>query len=227
LIRLTKVSKAYLEGDRRRHVLRGVDVHIREGEWVALLGPSGSGKTTLLNLVGGLDTPDEGVVSVAGQAISDLSERARALYRRAGVGFIFQFFNLLPTLTVLENLLLPTELGGMDRTVAKRRAIHLLERVGLGDRRDSFPDVLSGGERQRVAVARSLVHEPPLVLADEPTGNLDAETGAGVLALMEELLRESGRTLLMVTHSDEWASRADRVLTLRGGTLHELPAAGR
>lgn len=226
MIRLTNVSKSYEEGDRHRRVLHDVHATVRDGEWVALLGPSGCGKTTLLNLVGGLDTPDEGTVSVGGETISALGERARALYRRSGVGFIFQFFNLLPTLTVLENLLLPTELGGMDPVAARKRARDLLERVGLGDRHASFPDVLSGGERQRVAVARALVHEPPLVLADEPTGNLDAETGAEVLVLMEELLRESGRTLLMVTHSQEWAARADRVLTLRGGTLHEPTALG-
>ena len=223
MIRLEQVSKSYREGDRDRSVLVSADVSISSGEWVALLGPSGSGKTTLLNLIGGLDVPDSGHVSVGGRAVSSMSERERSLFRRTEIGFIFQFFNLLPTLTVVENLLLPTELGGTDGPEARVRADALLRRVGLADRADSFPDVLSGGERQRVAVARALVHEPPVVLADEPTGNLDAATGASVLDLLEELLHGSGKTLLMVTHSDRVAARADRVLTLSDGVITEQP----
>ncbi len=226
MIRLERLSKAYTEGTVRRPVLVGASAEVKEGEWVALLGPSGSGKTTLLNLVGGLDVPDEGVVMVGDRCISALPERERSLYRRTVVGFIFQFLNLLPTLTVRENLLLPTELGGLDPGEAERRCARLLERVGLADRADSFPDVLSGGERQRVAVARALVHEPPLILADEPTGNLDARTGGEVLDLMEELLRESGKTLIIVTHSERVASRADRVLVLDGGVLREREGHG-
>ncbi len=221
MIRLERLYKSYTEGTVRRSVLAGASATVGDGEWVALLGPSGSGKTTLLNLVGGLDIPDQGEVIVGEQRVSALPERERSLYRRTEVGFIFQFLNLLPTLTVRENLLLPTELGRLDPRVAEGRATRLLQRVGLADRAHSFPDVLSGGERQRVAVARALVHEPPLILADEPTGNLDANTGAEVLDLLEELLRESRKTLLIVTHSERVASRADRVLVLEAGVLHE------
>ena len=223
MIRLVGVTKFYFEGGLRRPVLSDVSTEIGEGEWVALLGPSGSGKTTLLNLVAALDTPDQGVVEVGGRSVGDLSERDRALFRRSEIGFIFQFFNLLPTLTVLENLLLPAELGRIPDEVARERAMSLLDRVGLGDRAESFPDVLSGGERQRIAIARALVHEPPVILADEPTGNLDAETGAGVLRLMEDLLRDAGRTVLTVTHSERVAAHADRALTIRSGGLHPHP----
>ncbi len=221
MIRLERLYKSYTEGTVRRSVLAGASATVGDGEWVALLGPSGSGKTTLLNLVGGLDIPDQGEVIVGERRVSALPERERSLYRRTEVGFIFQFLNLLPTLTVRENLLLPTELGRLDPRVAEGRTTRLLQRVGLADRAHSFPDVLSGGERQRVAVARALVHEPPLILADEPTGNLDANTGAEVLDLLEELLRESRKTLLIVTHSERVASRADRVLVLEAGVLHE------
>jgi putative ABC transport system ATP-binding protein len=186
-----------------------------------VLGPSGSGKSTLLNLVSGIDRPDGGWVEVGGVRLTGLGERERTLVRRREIGFVFQFFHLLPTLTVRENLLLPLELRGRVGPAERERARALLARVGLEGRADAFPDRLSGGEQQRVAVARALVHEPALVLADEPTGNLDPDTGARALDLLEELVREHGRTLLAVTHSRDLATRADRVLRVEHGRLVE------
>jgi putative ABC transport system ATP-binding protein len=215
------LTKGYEEGGRRHEVLSGTEFEIRQGEFVVLLGPSGSGKSTVLNLVSGIDTPDRGTVEVAGVDLPSLSERDRTLFRRRHLGFVFQFFNLLPTLTVLENLLLPLELKGPVGEVEEGRARGLLERVGLESRGDAFPDRLSGGEQQRIALARALVHEPDLILADEPTGNLDPETGGRVLDLLDGLVREDGRTLLAVTHSRELADRADRVLQLDHGLVKE------
>lgn len=219
LLRLRDLSRSFREGDRVHAVLQGVTMDFARGERVALLGPSGSGKSTLLNLVSGIDLPDAGSVEVDGTDLTRLSEKDRTLFRRNHIGFVFQFFNLLPTLTVEENLLLPLELAGRAGREEHARARELLAAVGLGDRAAAFPDRLSGGEQQRVAVARAVVHRPLLVLADEPTGNLDAETGLRVLDLLEGLVRESGTTLLMVTHSPEVAARCDRILTVRGGAL--------
>jgi putative ABC transport system ATP-binding protein len=188
---------------------------------VALLGPSGSGKSTLLNLVSGIDTPDAGSIDIDGVRVTDLDERERTLFRRRHIGFVFQFFNLLPTLTVEENLLLPLELKGRLDAAARRRARELLEHVGLADRAATFPDRLSGGEQQRIALARALVHEPALILADEPTGNLDPATGEKMLDLLDRLVRDAGRTLLVVTHSRELAAHADRVLRIVDGRLEE------
>lgn len=204
-------------------VLQGVDVEVAAGEWVSLLGPSGSGKSTLLNLISGIDLPDQGSIWINGVKVSDLTEKERTLFRRKHIGFVFQFFNLLPTLTVAENLLLPLELaeGRGAAATGRQRVDALLERVGLADRADTFPDRLSGGERQRIAVARALVHDPALVLADEPTGNLDQKTGEHVIGLMEELVRERGTTLVVVTHSERLASRGDRVLELDDGVVEE------
>jgi putative ABC transport system ATP-binding protein len=176
----------------------------------------------LLNLISGIDLPDAGDVLVEGRAINRMTERERTLFRRDRIGFVFQFFNLIPTLTVLENLLLPLELAGRGKGERARAARELLERVGLADREASYPDRLSGGEQQRVAVARALVHDPWLVLADEPTGNLDLETGRRVLDLLDELIRSSGRTMIMVTHSREVIGLANRLVTLREGRLIEL-----
>jgi putative ABC transport system ATP-binding protein len=220
LIALRGVSKTFPEGDGKRVVFHGLDGEIRSGI-TALLGRSGSGKTTLLNLIGGIDLPTAGEIDIAGTRLTRLSERERTLFRRDRIGFVFQFYNLIPTLTVLENLLLPLELAGRTGRTARRKAQDLLEEVGLADRRGSWPDRLSGGEQQRVAVVRALVHDPPLLLADEPTGNLDGETGRQVLDLMEHLFRRAGKTLVLVTHSVEVARFADRILLIRDGRLVE------
>jgi putative ABC transport system ATP-binding protein len=219
LIRLRGVEKAYDDGSTRHEVLAGVDLDVLPGELVALLGPSGSGKSTLLNLVAGLDAPDAGTVHVAGRDVARLDERGRTLLRRHEIGFVFQFFNLVPTLTVLENIRLPLELTGRRDGDA---ALALLERTGLGHRARAFPEELSGGEQQRVAVARALAHGPRLVLADEPTGNLDASTGAVVLDLLAELVRERGTTMLVATHSSAVVERAGRVVALEEGRLRTV-----
>lgn len=221
-IEIRKLRKSYVEGDNARLIFEQLDLDIQHGEFIALLGHSGSGKSTLLNLVSGIDLPDAGQVRVNGHSITELSELERTRFRRRHIGFVFQFFNLIPTLTVEENLLLPLELNGLNRAAHHQRALGLLERVGLGKRRESFPERLSGGEQQRLAIIRALVHEPLLLLADEPTGNLDAETGARVLELLLELHRQAGTTVLMVTHSRELAAQASRILHLEAGRVQEI-----
>jgi putative ABC transport system ATP-binding protein len=223
-VELSAVFKSYREGQSERVVLRGVDLRVAAGEIVVLLGRSGSGKSTLLNLVSGIDRPTSGTVRVEGVDVAAQSETARTRLRRRRIGFIFQFFNLIPTLTVEENLRLPLELNGVDGAGGRARALDLLSEVGLADRAASFPDRLSGGEQQRVAVARALVHDPALVLADEPTGNLDAESARQVLALLAGLARRAGKTVIAASHSDEVAALADRVLTLADGRLLERTA---
>ncbi len=218
-IRLVGLSKAYREGERRRVVLDNVSAGFGRGEFVALLGRSGSGKSTLLNLVSGIDRPDAGQVWIGDQELTAMSERERTLFRRHQIGFIFQFFNLIPTLTVLENVTLPLELGGTAPKAARAAAEPLLAAVGLWERADAYPDRLSGGEQQRVAIARALAHDPLLVLADEPTGNLDEESGRAVLALLDRLTRQAGKNLLLVTHSAEAAAYADRVFRLHEAHL--------
>jgi len=229
-IRLRELSKTYMEGDRKRVVLAGASADFARGEFVALLGRSGSGKSTLLNLVSGIDRPDAGEVWVDGRELTGLTERERTLYRRRQIGFIFQFFNLIPTLTVLENVTLPLELEGCSPRAAAAAAEPLLDAVGLLARTATFPDKLSRGEQQRIAIARALVHDPALVLADEPTGNLDEATGHSVLALLDRLTRQAGKNLLLVTHSAESAAWADRVLLLRDGkletTVHPMKKPG-
>ena len=224
-IDLVEITKSYREGDRRQVVLDRIDLRVETGELVVLLGKSGSGKSTLLNLLAGIDQPDSGRVRIAGVEITSLSERDRTIFRRRHIGFIFQFFNLLPTLTVLENLLLPLELEGSVGPEEKERCQELLSAVGLADRSEAFPDRLSGGERQRVAVARGLVHRPELILADEPTGNLDVDTSVEVIELLDRLTRKSGRTLFMATHSREVVGVADRIFTVDHGRLVEVEAA--
>ncbi|MFO7811465.1 MAG: ABC transporter ATP-binding protein [Pelovirga sp.] len=221
LVRIDSLSKSFREGETVRQIFQGLNVAIAPGEFVALLGRSGSGKSTLLNLLSGIDQPDRGTVLIAGQNLTTLSERERTLFRRRNIGFIFQFYNLIPTLTVLENLLLPLELIGTSDSVARQQAQTLLNEVGLADRAAGYPDRLSGGEQQRVAVARALIHRPRLLLADEPTGNLDAETGQQVLNLFTRLAQQYNMTTLMVTHSLEVAGLADRILTIRDGQLFE------
>ena len=223
IIELRGVTKTYREGDTTRAVLVGVDATIRRGELCVLIGRSGSGKSTLLNLIGGIDAPTSGAIVVDGTDLAAAPEAARTLFRRHHVGFVFQFFNLIPTLTVEENLCLPLELNGRQRDAARERAASLLAEVGLAGREAAFPEHLSGGEQQRVAVARALVHEPLLVLADEPTGNLDLDTGRQVLELLDRLTRQAGRTMVMATHSAEVMGLADRIFRLQDGRLVETP----
>ncbi len=223
---LRGVSKIYREGERRRAVLRDVDLGVAPGELLILLGRSGSGKSTVLNLLAGIDAPTKGVVLLGGQPLSRLDERRRTLLRRDRIGFIFQFFNLIPTLTVEENLLLPLELAGKLSDAERRRALELLDSVGLADRRASFPDVLSGGEQQRVAIARALAHDPLLLLADEPTGNLDLETAEEIIELLERAARDHGKTLVVATHSREVAALGDRVLAIEDGRFVERSDTG-
>jgi len=223
-VELVHVSKTYREGDSDRAVLSDVSVAIAPGEIAVLVGRSGSGKSTLLNLIAGIDRPTSGRVVVDGTDVTALDEDARTRFRRRRIGFVFQFFNLIPLLTVEENLLLPLELNGLAGPAGVARARGLLERVGLGDRGASLPERLSGGEQQRVAIARALVHDPALILADEPTGTLDAETAAAVLALLDGLAREAGKTVVMVTHSREVVGVADRIFAVQRGRLVEQAA---
>src|SRR5215207_4699701 len=222
-LRFHDLTKSFYEGDVRRVVLQNAHAEFQAGEITAILGKSGSGKSTLLNLISGIDAPDSGEIWVDGQNLTTLSERDRTLFRRARVGFVFQFFNLIPTLTVGENVSLPLELNRVPRPNIHKKAQDVLETVGLLDRWKTFPEKLSGGEQQRVALARALVHDPLLILADEPTGNLDEETGAQVMSLLARLTREQNRTLLLVTHSVEAASHADRILRLLHGQLIPEP----
>ncbi len=218
---LRDVTKIYREGERRRAVLTGVNLRVASGELVILLGRSGSGKSTVLNLLAGIDSPTDGEVLLGGQSLGRLPERERTLMRRDKIGFIFQFFNLIPTLTVEENLLLPLELAGRLSDAERRRALELLDTVGLAERHASFPDVLSGGEQQRVAIARALAHDPLLLLADEPTGNLDLDTAEEIIGLLERSARNAGKTLVVATHSREVAELGDRVLTIEDGHFVE------
>ncbi|HXH04681.1 MAG TPA: ABC transporter ATP-binding protein [Candidatus Competibacteraceae bacterium] len=222
LIELRGLGKSYREGERSRSVFQGLTLAIERGAQVALLGPSGSGKSTLLNLLAGIDLPDAGTLKVDGIELPRLDEGARTRFRRRHVGFVFQFFNLIPTLTVAENIRLPLELNGLDTPAELARVAALLARVGLQDRQHSYPEQLSGGEQQRVACLRALIHRPALLLADEPTGNLDIASGRRVLELLLELTAEAGSTLLLVTHSNEVAETCERVLELRQGRLVQV-----
>jgi putative ABC transport system ATP-binding protein len=218
-IELRQLSKSFTEGRRRHRVLDDVSAEFLRGETIAVRGRSGSGKSTLLNLIGGIDTPDEGRVIVAGTDLTGLSERDRTLFRRRHIGFVYQAFNLVPTLDVADNIRLVLELNGVPAREGQRRIEELLMAVGLGDRAASYPDVLSGGEQQRVAIARALCHEPAVVIADEPTGNLDDSTAEVVLELLDRLVRERGGTMLIATHSARVASVCDREIEIHGGRL--------
>jgi putative ABC transport system ATP-binding protein len=222
-IRLAGLSKKYKEGDKERVVLRDAHAAFPKGEFAAIVGKSGTGKSTMLNLISGIDEADSGEVWVGEHNLLALDERQRTLFRRHNIGFVFQFFNLIPTLTVWENITLPLELDGSLTEGGRQRAASLLDEVGLGDRHNTFPDRLSGGEQQRVALARALVNDPLLLLADEPTGNLDERTGSIILDLMDRLTRQQGKNVIMVTHSMEAASYADRVLRLHDHQLEEEP----
>ncbi|NCF66796.1 MAG: ATP-binding cassette domain-containing protein [Chloroflexi bacterium] len=221
VVRLQALSKEFIEAGRVRRVLDGIDLSIEGGEFVALLGHSGSGKSTLLNLISGIEKPTSGSISIQDVQITKLRERERTLFRRDHIGFVFQFFNLIPTLNVLENVTLPQELAGRNGRELRQSAMALLEQVDLADRCDTFPDRLSGGEQQRVAIARALIHDPTLLLADEPTGNLDQETGQRVLNLLLELTRREGKTLLLATHNPEITRVADRILRVHEGIVQE------
>ena len=218
-IQLDQVTKRYEEAGRERTIFNDVSLDLACGEFVVLLGKSGSGKSTLLNLIGGIDEPSAGTVSINGKNITEMNDTDRTLYRRNHIGFIFQAFNLIPTLSVLENVMLPQELGGRPSALIRQHATELVEQVGLTHRINAFPDRLSGGEQQRVAIARALVNNPLVVLADEPTGNLDNDTGTLVLELLDTLTRKAGKNLVMVTHSEEVIGIADRVLRLKDGKL--------
>jgi len=219
---LQQLCRSFYEGGRAHRVLDRADASIAGGEAVAVVGRSGSGKSTLLNLISGIDRPDSGTVVFDDREITALGEPARTLFRRRHVGFVYQFFNLIPTLDVEENVRLVLELNGVRGAAARQRSAAMLGEVGLGDRLHSAIDKLSGGEQQRVAIARALVHEPALLLADEPTGNLDEETAAGVLPVLISLTRARGATLLVVTHDTGLARSVDRVLELREGRLREM-----
>jgi putative ABC transport system ATP-binding protein len=221
LIEMNSVRKTYLMGDLTVHALRGLDLTVARGEFIVLLGPSGSGKTTTLNILGGLDRPSDGRVVVDGEEIARFNERRLTGYRRAKVGFIFQFFNLIPTLTALENVEFALALTQSGRSL-KNRAQELLAAVSLQDRADHFPSQLSGGEQQRVAIARSLANKPPLLLADEPTGNLDVATGRQVLQAIRDLNRREGATVVLVTHNVSIAPMADRVVRLHDGSVASI-----
>jgi putative ABC transport system ATP-binding protein len=211
------LSKTFLQGETEVHAVSGVDLRVERGSFVAIMGPSGSGKSTLLHLIGALETPSGGSLAIGGAALSGLSERELTRLRRDRIGFVFQFFNLLATLTAAENVLLPALIAGERRSGAER-VDALLELVGLADRAHHMPAQLSGGEQQRVSIARALLRRPDLVLADEPTGNLDSKSGETVLGLLRRIA-DDGQTVVMVSHDPDAASRADRVVFLRDGRL--------
>ena len=219
MVELKKVSKFFSEGNTEHSVLNNFELTIDKGEIIILLGKSGSGKSTLLNIISGIDIPDEGSVTIGGTDITKLSEKERTLVRRNSIGFIFQFFNLIPTLTVKENLQLPLELTKADNQ--EERIKNILSEVGLMERADTYPDKLSGGEQQRIAIARALIHNPDIILADEPTGNLDYETGLQIVDLLDRVVKQKGKTMIMVTHSKDVMGLADRVYSLREGKLTE------
>ena len=218
MIQLENVSRDYGDGKVVR-ALDNVSLRIDRGERVAVMGPSGSGKSTLLNLICGLDEPTSGVIKIDGVNIASLDDDARTRLRREKIGMVFQTFNLLSTLTALENVSLPLRLQGLSRREADQRARAMLERVGLGGRVTHRPDEMSGGERQRIAIARALIFQPPILLADEPTGNLDSKTGEEILGLLDDLHREFNTTILMVTHNEAAAAHCDRILRLRDGSV--------
>jgi len=210
-VSLQNLTKIYRSGDAEQVVLRDADLAIAPGQFIVVLGRSGSGKSTLLNLIGAMDRPTRGEVRIAGTAIATMPERERTIFRRRHLGFIFQAYNLVPTLNVIENVTLPLALNGIDPASV---AADLLDELGIGDKADASSEDLSGGEQQRVAIARALVHSPGLILADEPTGNLDVETARQTIRLLDDLVRRNGQTLIMATHSREVIGYADRVLTI-------------
>ena len=223
LVEIRKLSKVYERGRQKVEVLHHVDLDIQQGDFLALMGPSGSGKTTLLNLIGGLDSPTEGTLSVGGKRIDNLGEGALAKWRAANVGFVFQFYNLLPMLSARKNVELPLLLTRLGSAQRKRNANIALELVGLADRTAHKPGELSGGQQQRVAIARAIVSDPTLLVCDEPTGDLDRHSAEEILTLLQQLNRDHGKTIIMVTHDPKAAEYARHVLHLDKGTLVERP----
>jgi len=221
IIHLKNLTKSYTEGKEKRTILDNVSMTFYQGDFILLLGHSGSGKSTLLNLISGIDDPDAGEIEVNGQTINRLSERQRTLFRREHIGFIFQFFNLIPTLTVLENITLALQLNGKLTTAKQQEVSQLIDRVGLTARQHTFPDKLSGGEQQRVAILRAIAHNPTVLLADEPTGNLDEATGQTILSLLLELTRQANKTLIMATHNPDIIPLADKIYQVKQGQLVE------
>ncbi|MCY4145316.1 MAG: ABC transporter ATP-binding protein [Chloroflexi bacterium] len=220
IVSIRDLHKNYGEGARSRRIMAGVNFDIYAGEFFVLLGTSGSGKSTLLNLLSAIDSPTRGQIRIGNTDITALNDLQQTRFRRDHIGIVFQFFNLIPTLTALENITLPQELGGAARGKIETRARELLAEVGLAERADDYPDNLSGGEQQRVAICRALLHEPQIVLADEPTGNLDEDTGRAVIQLLLRLTRDAGKTLIMATHSAEIVPLAHRVCRIADGQLH-------
>jgi putative ABC transport system ATP-binding protein len=223
MIRCINVRKLYRQGENDITALARVSLDIVKGSFVVIMGPSGSGKSTLLHLIGGLERPSSGDLLVDGRLIGQMDDDEVTLFRRTKIGFVFQFFNLLPTLTALENVTLPFVLDGVSKGEADRKAQLLLEKVGLERRKHHLPEELSGGETQRVAVARALAFDPLILLADEPTGNLDSKSGHAILALLRNINKEQDCTVVMVTHSQEAASYGDRIVFLRDGRVEEAP----
>ena len=225
LIECRRLTRTYLKGDVMVTPLADLDLDVEEGEFLALMGPSGSGKTTLLNLIAGIDRPTAGSLRIDGRDIATLSRRALAAWRAEYIGYIFQLYNLVPTLTAYENVELPLLLHRLSRSQRHRKVALALELVGLADRHDHFPRQLSGGQEQRVAIARAIVTDPRIIVADEPTGDLDAQAAESVLTLLTRLNQELGKTLIMVTHDANCAARAARILHLEKGALVEAPEA--
>jgi putative ABC transport system ATP-binding protein len=218
LIDIQNIKKTYIMGDQMVHALRSVDLKIYKGDYVALMGPSGSGKSTLMNMIGCLDSPTEGKYILNGKDVSDMSDDELAEIRNVEIGFVFQTFNLIPRLSALENVALPLIYAGWSKSKRIERAKHVLESVGLGDRMEHKPNELSGGQRQRVAVARALVNNPSLILADEPTGNLDSKTSIEIMALFEEI-HSKGNTIVLVTHEPDIANHTHRIVRLKDGVV--------
>jgi len=218
-ITIYQLSKSYQESGQRHEIFNDLNLQVNSGELIVLLGRSGSGKSTFLNLVSGIDQPDSGEITINGIQLTGLSEHDRTLFRRYHIGFVFQAYNLISTLTVGENLLLPLELIKRTSRRERDKVADLLEKLDLADRFNTYPDRLSGGEQQRVAIARALIHDPDVILADEPTGNLDLDTGQQVLELFDTLVTKAGKTLIMVTHSREMLGKADRIYSIRNKSL--------
>jgi putative ABC transport system ATP-binding protein len=221
MIRCIDVRKVYRQGNNEITALDGVSLDIAKGEFAVIMGPSGSGKSTLLHLIGGLDRPTSGELLVDQRLVGQMADDQVTLFRRTRIGFIFQFFNLLPTLSALENVALPFVLDGRSKEGAEQRAKMLLDKVGLENRKDHLPEEMSGGEIQRIAVARALAFDPPILLADEPTGNLDSRTGESILSLLHQINREAGCTIVMVTHSQEAAGYGGRTIFFRDGKVEK------